>query len=43
MALYNIGHFYLVSKISKKTVGARALELVELIGIGEWMTRLTFE
>ena len=28
MALCNFGHFYLVSKISKKTIGARALNLM---------------
>ena len=43
MALYNFGQVYLVSKISKKTIGARALKLGELIGNNEKMIRFTFE
>ena len=30
-----VGHFYLVSKISKKTVGARALKLKDWIDKNE--------
>ena len=35
MALCNFGHLYLSAKYLKKTVGARALKLGELIGNDE--------
>ena len=38
MALCNFGHFYFVSKVSQKTIGARALKLGELIANDELMT-----